>query len=403
VTTATINGAASHGTRWLAWTVAALTMIAVIITAAWLSAAADTDARIAVAVLSFVIATGVTGVVLTLRLPGHAVGWLLQVSAFTYALGSTLVAYIEVATTVGDGLPVSPAIVWAGDISFGIGTAICATWLLLLFPTGHLPSPRWRAVAWLAGIALAALLTGVVLGPEAFEGTTLTNPVTLDPDGLLLIALEGGGFYVYTGTVIASVASLVVRYRRARDVEREQLKWVALSATIIGTVLAGTVAIELVNGTTNFSDDVENVAITLALALLPVSIGVAILRYRLYEIDRLISRTVSYALLTALLLGVYGAVAVLPTLVLQVRSDLLVAAATLLAATAFGPLRRRVQRAVDRRFNRSRYDAEGVAQRFADRLRDDVDLDALLDDMRVAVTGTVQPAHVSVWVRPPGG
>jgi hypothetical protein len=141
----------------------------------------------------------------------------------------------------------------------------------------------------------------------------------------------------------------------------------------------------------------------LALALLPVSIGVAILRYRLYEIDRLISRTVSYALLTALLLGVYGAVAVLPTLVLQVRSDLLVAAATLLAATAVGPLRRRVQRAVDRRFNRSRYDAEGVAQRFADRLRDDVDLDALLDDMRVAVTGTVQPAHVSVWVRPPGG
>ena len=381
----------------LAWALAAATALAVA-AAAWLAAAGRADTWIAVVVLAFVVATAATGVVLASRLPGHTVGWLLQASALAYALGSVAVAYLEVATT-GGGLPVSPVVVWAGDVAFNIGSGICSTWLLLLFPTGHLPSPRWRPVAWLAGVALVALLLGVVLGPDAFTGTSITNPIALHPDGLVLLALEGGGFYLFTAAILASVASLVVRYRRARDVEREQLKWVALSAAVIGLVLAGTSVLELLNGTAELSDDVENVSITLALTLLPISIGVAILRYRLYEIDRLISRTVSYALLSALLLGVYAAVAVLPTVLLDVRSDLLVAAATLAAAAAFGPMRRRIQAAVDRRFNRARYDAGQVALRFAGRLRHDIDLDVLVDDLHAAVAGTVQPVHVFLWLR----
>jgi len=378
-------------------------VVAALVAVVWLTGLAHADTGVVVVIVSFVLATATTGIVLVSRVPGHPVGWLLLGSAVAYALGSVVSSYIEASATVSGGLPLSPLVVWAGNISYGIGAGICATWLLLVFPDGQLPSSRWRPVAWLAGIALTALLVGGSLGPDPFEDTPVSNPVTLDPDSPVLLVLEGGGFYLFAACILASVASLVVRFRRARGVERQQLKWVASSAAVVGIVLAGTSVLEIANGPAELSDDVENGAITLALALLPVSIGVAILRYRLYEIDRLISRTVSYALLTALLLGMYAAVAVLPTLVFQVRSDLLVAAATLLAAAAFGPLRRRVQRAVDRRFNRSRYDAERVARRFAGRLRDDVDLDALIDDMRLAVTSTVQPAHLSVWVRPTWG
>ena len=389
----------NRGRRVLATAAFGLTGAA-LVTAMWLAAAAGTDVAIVGAVALFVLATGATGALVAARRPQHPIGWLLLAAALSYAIGAIAVTTVQAAVARGVPPPGGPLIVWLGDIAFGVGTAICATWLLLLFPTGRLPSPRWRPVAWLAGVAPVALLTGVALGPDAFAGTPITNPLQLDPVGPILLALEGGGLVLFAAATIGSVASLVVRHRRAHGVEREQLQWVALAAIVVGGALGGMFVWEIANGTAEFSDEVENLVITVALAAVPVAMGIAILRHRLFDIDRVVSRTVSYVMLTGILAALYAAVATLPAVLFDVRSDLLVAAATLLAAAAFGPLRHRIQTTVDRRFNRARYDARRVVDGFAGRLRDTVDLGGVSDELLTAARRTVEPAGASLWLSP---
>jgi len=261
-----------------------------------------------------------------------------------------------------------------------------------LFPTGRSLSPRWRPVTWLA-VGLTAAYTGAgALAPslQLPTGRTVANPIGvagIDQDRGLLGAVLSGLVLV---VLAAAILSLVVRFRRSRGVERQQLKWFTYAGAL---VLLAPLSNALIG----------NVSYVLVLAL-PVAVGVAVLRYRLYDIDRLINRTVVYGLLTALLGGVYaGVVLVLGQVFGGVGRDppsWAVAGATLAVAALFQPARRRIQAVVDRRFNRRRYDAAKTIQAFATRLRDQVDLDTLTGELLAVVDLTMQPTQVSVWLRP---
>lgn len=390
----------------LAWGLFAVIVLAMV-GAVWLVAGAlgvrratgsaqPGDLAIVLAVGLFVVITGATGALVASRLPRHPIGWLLLVSALGYTVGSLAVSYGELALS-GGSLPAGPVLVYIGDIAFGVAVGVSATFVLLLFPTGHLPSRRWRPAGWLAGIGLALTLIGVVLSPELFAGLPFDNPV--ETSGPVQAALEQGGLALLTLAVVLSVGSLVARYRRARGVERQQLKVVAFAAGVLAATIVGLLAWEAANGPATLGDNAENFVTTVALSLVPVAIGIAILRYGLYEIDRIITRTLSYGAVSAVLLIVYAGVAVVPAVLFDVRSDLLVAAATLAAAGVFQPLRRRVQASVDRRFNRTRYDAVRTVDAFVSGLRDRTDLGALAGDLTGVVHRTVQPAHATVWLR----
>lgn len=388
--------------RWSSWAVVGL-VVAESGGAVFLATrgAAPGSAATATATVLFVLATAAVGTLIGLRRPGHRIGWLLQFAAVSFATGALIVTYVEVAFFVRPGsLPAGPILVILGDWVFGLGYGISATYLLLLFPTGRLPSPRWRPVSWLAGISLFMLLLGVLFGPSAFEGLPIDNPLALDSSHPLLLLFEGGGFYLLFATILGSVASLVVRYRSSEGEERQQLKWVAFGVVLLGLAVAASVLWELANGVAELSDDTENLVIAVALTMVPVSVGVAILRFRLYDIDRIISRTVSYGVVVALIAAVFfGSVTLLGSL-LPTESPLAVAASTLSVAALFNPLRRSVQKFVDKRFNRSRFDAARTIEAFSQRLRTEVDLDELGSDLQAVAAETMQPMSISLWLRP---
>ena len=353
----------------------------------------------AYATVLFVLTTGVVGTLIGLRRPGNTIGWLLRLAAFGFATGSLLVAYVEVAVAEPGSLPVGPMAVWLGDLMFQLGFGVSATFLLLLFPTGRLPSPRWRLVGWMSAIGIALMFSAVLFGPGAFEGLPIENPLAIEEASPILRVFEGG-FYLTLISILASVSSLIVRYRRALAEEKQQLKWVAFGVVVLAIGLAGTVVWDMVNGSTELSDDTGNLVTALSITVVPVSIGMAILRYRLYDIDRIISRTVSYGAVTALLALTYVAlVFVLGDLLPSQGNSLVVAASTLAVAALFNPLRRRVQSIVDRRFNRSRYDLSRTIEAFSQRLRTEVDLDELGRDLQLVAADSMHPKSMSLWLR----
>ena len=356
-----------------------------------------TDAT-AYATVLFVLATGAVGTLIGLRRAGNTIGWLLRLAAFGFATGSLLVIYVEVAVAQPGSLPVGPTVVWLGDLMFQVGFVV-ATFLLLLFPTGRLPSPRWKPVVWIAAIGMALMFAAVLFGPGAFEGLPIENPLALEETSPILGVFEGG-FYVTLVAILASVASLIVRYRQAVAEERQQLKWVAFGVVVLAMGVAGTVVWDMVNGATELSDDTGNLVIALSLTVVPISIGMAILRYRLYDIDRIISRTVSYGVVTVLLGSAFaGLVFVLGGLLPSRGGSLVVAGSTLAVAALFNPLRRRVQSIVDRRFNRSRYDLSRTIEAFAQRLNTEVDLDQLGRELQFVAAESMHPKSMSLWVR----
>jgi hypothetical protein len=354
----------------------------------------------AYATVLFVLATCAVGTLIGLRRPGNRIGWILRLAAFGFATGSLLVVYIEVALAQAGSWPLGPVVVWIGDLMFQLGFGISATFLLLLFPTGRLPSPRWKVVGWMSAMSMALSFAAVLFGPDAFEGLPIENPLVVDGASPLLWVFDNG-FYLTIVTILASVASLIFRYRRALGEERQQLKWVALGGVVVVAIgMAGTVVWDIINGSTEVSDDTENLVGALSLTAVPISIGMAILRYRLYDIDRIISRTVSYGAVTALLAGTYVAlVFVMGDLLPSRGSSLVVAASTLAVAALFNPLRRRVQSIVDRRFNRSRYDLSRTIEAFSHRLRTEVDLDQLGRDLQDVAAESMHPKSVSLWLR----
>jgi hypothetical protein len=278
--------------------------------------------------------------------------------------------------------------------------------LVLVYPTGRLLSVRWWPVALSAILLITIVTFGSAVDPWTDGTFPVQNPLATVGGGGAAGPPGPGVLGVLVGLItllvpLLAVASLLIRYRRAAGVERAQLKWLAAVVISLPAFLASTT----LYGATGVAGVVANVALLAAyvgLALLPVAIGLAVLRYKLYEIDRLISRTISYGVLTAIVVGLFvGFILVFQAVLAPVTgsNELAVAGSTLVAAALFQPIRRRVQRLVDRRFNRSRYDAERTVAAFAARLADEVDLEQLRAEILATVTATVEPSSVSLWLR----
>jgi hypothetical protein len=402
-------------TRWwpggLAWALAALTVLGELATA-WLDrllrqAGAPELTWLHPGSIPQVVAAvsaGMVGAVLAGRRPRHPVGWLLLGLGLSLTMWGLAFGYTRY------GLVARPGALPAASYLAGLVNGVvmlwlsCAGFVLLLTPTGSLPSPRWRWWARAAAAAAAVWLLGSVVHPAPLypEYPAVGNPLAIPvlPRPLLDAATPVAGAVVLVALVVAA-GSLVGRFRRARGVERQQLRWLALAAGVAAVALLVAVAALIGDLGTNLLDG----ALGVSAAVLPLATGAAVLRYRLYDLDRIISRTVAYGLLTVLLGSAYALVVLGLGRLLPQGSSLVVAAATLAVAAVFQPARRRVQRLVDRRFNRRKYDAARTVDRFAVRLRDQVDLDAVGGELLAVVDQTMQPTRASLWLRqqPPAG
>jgi hypothetical protein len=344
---------------------------------------------------------GETGALIVGRRPGNRIGWLLSSSALLTLLGTAATQY-AVATLL-DGwtaLPGGRVAAWLAPWTTVLGLSLWF-WLLLLFPDGHLPGPRWRGVAWLyallgvAGIGSLALLP--TTQPGGFnELGPIPNPLEWEAAVEVLRPVNAVAQVVATVLIGAAAASMVMRLRRATGVQRQQLKWLAYAAVLLAGLYLTTYL--YTRGTIGSIPVLIDTAINgLGLVAAPAAIGTAILRYQLYDIDRLINRTLVYGLLTILLgLGYAVSVLVFGQIAGRDRSSLAVAAATLTVAALFQPARRSLQDAVDRRFNRRRYDTARAIEGFSTRLRDELDLDALSAELRAVVDRTMEPTSVSL-------
>lgn len=346
-----------------------------------------------VAALSF-LAYSTVGALIVSRLPGNRIGWLFLVAGLSAELLSAAEGYAAYALLVEPGsLPGGVWAAWLRGWGGALSYALAATFLLLLFPTGRLPSRRWRPVAWLAGASLFLMAAGGAVAPGDVQDFPATNPVGIEA----LSLLDSSGF-AWAGLMLsipASVACAVVRFRKARGDERQQLKWFAASALLLIVFLLGL-----------DSASPLGLAAVLASLGLPVATGIAIFKYRLYDLDLIVRRTLVYGVLSALLAGLYFGIVIALQQVFSSfagGSDLAIAASTLAVAALFRPVRGRIQALVDRRFFRRRYDAQRTLEAFSARLRDEIDLEALAAELRAVVQETMQPAHVSLWLRRPEG
>ena len=330
----------------------------------------------------------VIGAVIAARRPGNPIGWILvgigSLAVLSY-FGGTYAIY-------GAGsLPGAEVLAWLATWIW-IPAGGLMIFLLLLFPDGRLPSRRWHWLVWLTVVWFILLVPGV-LAIWPVRGMALVEQgagnVSAIPEGRLLSLVTNSGTPVL---LLTALASLVIRFRHSRGLERQQLKWVAFASALLVVQVPVSIALP-------FEETVSGFLLLLALLTIPISIGIAVLRYRLYDIDRIISRTVTYALVVGLLgLIVLGLVAGL-AIFMPSDDPLVVAVATLATAASFNPLRKRVHSAVDRRFNRSHFDAQRVVDEFSGTLRETADADKVVDGWVGVVEETMQPATVGVWVR----
>ncbi len=339
----------------------------------------------------------VTGHLIATRQPGNAIGWLfIGVGAFA-ALGGVAGAYADYFVATGAGSrTLGQTAAWYGELSWMPFILVPATFLLLLFPDGHLLTPRWRVIAWAAGVGIAGnFVSQAMLPGQIADQPTLQNPFGVD--SVAREVLEGLAVLALVIALIGSAASVVLRFRRARGEQRQQMKWIAYAGAVAAMSIVVMVPLYDVVG-----ERVANATMMLSIIGLPVATAVAILRYRLYDIDVVINRTLVYGSLTATLAGVYAGSVLLLQLALSgltEGSGLAVAASTLAVAALFRPVRGRIQKLVDRRFFRNRYDASQTLAAFGARLRDEVDLTALSADLQAVVADTMRPDHVSLWLR----
>jgi hypothetical protein len=369
---------------WLAWALLGLT-VALMAAALVIGFTGGEAWNQKFASIPVALAFAVVGTLVAAR-TGNRLGWLFLSAAVASAV--VLVAYAYAARAATARLPGAAWAAWIFTVVLGVEATLFFL-VPLLFPDGRPPSRRWWPVVWVAIIDGLVQIVTVALSDANFTNNfpKLRDPVTVvAPLGTAYNQAEVVGLLV----LLAGVISMIVRFRRSGAEERLQLKWFMYVAAVAAVVVL--VAAQ-------FGND-PLLEWEVVFPLIPVAVGIAILKYRLYDIDRLISRTLAYAIVTGLLVGLYAGLVLLATQVLSITSPVAVAASTLAAAALFAPLRRRVQHVVDRRFNRVRYDAEQTVAAFAARLRDAVDLDAVRSDLLAVVTTAVEPAHMSIWTAP---
>jgi hypothetical protein len=375
----------------------------------------DAGRMFAVAVLA-VAAVAYTGAgrLISSRMPGNAIGWLLSLVGLSVAIAAFTEQYALYGLVTAPGSV--PAARVAGALAAGTASLTIALLLplILLFPDGRLPSRRWRPVLWAMSVVMVGWasqlfqagtrVTGGLTNALDADHADYPNPFGILPrhgwySGLLAVIF---GLAVVTGVLV--VASVFVRRRGAGPELRKQLAWLGY----VGVVTAVWVVAQILNALLappSLSNGWLGTLIwgfmeLTPIAGIPAAVAVAVLKYRLYEIDKIISRTLAYAIVTGLLVGVYAGLVLLATQVLTIKSPVAVAVATLAAAALFTPLRSRVQHLVDRRFNRTRYDADQTLSAFAARLKDAVDQDAVRADLLGVVHRSLEPSHAAVWVRP---
>ena len=389
---------------WLAWS---LVVVSVVLLVGGISFALMTRSPVpersnysSVTLAVLALAFSVVGAIIASRQPRNAIGWLFCSVGVTIGLSSFAGDYAEFWLASGFGMgALGETAAWFSSWSWTLLVFVPTSFLLLLFPDGRLPSPRWRPVAWCAALGLIGFLSGYTLEPGPLEDfPRMMNPYGVD--SLILNAVAIAGAILASASMVASAVSLIVRMRRAGWAERQQIKWLAYGgAVVVGAVFIGGV-IDVWIGEWGIS------LISIGLLGVPIFTGVAIARYRLYDIDIVINRTLVYGTLTAALVAVYfGGVATLQALFRTLtdqeqQPQLAIVVSTLAIAALFDPLRRRIQSFIDRRFYRSKYNAQKTLEAFSSKLRDETDLEALSGNLEGVVRGAMQPAHVSLWLRP---
>jgi MFS family permease len=353
-----------------------------------------------------VILYGTLGALIASRRPRNPIGWIFCAMAAALGLLSAAYGYADYALyATGDFLPGAELVAWLTNWLFMAPVFIAPCFLFLLFPDGRPASPRWRPVVWVVAAVAAVAVFATALAPGRLDA----HPAVGNPLGL------GGSFGEVARVAkevtevlailvfLVSLASVVVRLRRSRGLERLQVKWVAYAAVLTATSFATSFLFVLLPSSQTVADIFFLIGVA-GFTSIPVAAGIAILRYRLYEIDFLINRTLVYGSLTVMLVAVYAtSIVVLQGLLRALtgqESQLAIVASTLAVAALFNPLRRRVQSFIDRRFYRKKYDARKTLEDFSARLRDETDLDALNAELVGVVRETMQPAHVSLWLRP---
>ena len=394
----------------LAWVALGCTACAVVAAIALSLATEAGGDALGIAMLAF----PVVGALIASRQPRNAIAWIMIAVGVVWGLIALLDIYARYALIIEPGsLPRPDIAVALSAPSWVLFIGLPGTFLILLFPDGRLPSPRWRPLAWLCAIVLMLSFVGILIAPgsladQGYPG--ITNPLGIEALqpllGALLVVIA-----LIPICIVGCAAALIQRFRRSHGQDRLQLKWLALGAGATAALYLTAMVPTLSLGADWDGSDpallslLQNVAVA-SFMFIPVAVGIAVLRYRLYDIDVIVNRTLVYGALTAMLaLSYVGGVIVLGQLFARFTrgSDLAIAGSTLAVAALFRPARARIQVAVDRRFFRRRYDAARTLEGFSARLREQVDLDALGGELEAVVRETMQPAHVSLWLRAPGG
>jgi hypothetical protein len=408
---------------WLAWSLAGLSLAMFLASVALYVAARSAQVPstwgtggIFSALLIFVpfLAFPIVGALIASRRPENPIGWICLTDGLLWMLIDLIDSYSFYGLTMPGSLPFPVTITALSQWLWVPAVGLLGTYLILLFPDGKLPSRRWRPVAWFSGAVIVLLSLAILLAPGPLEALGgVRNPFGLQGQrwvadaGIVIIPL-------LPLCAIASAASLVLRFRRSGAEVREQIKWIAFAASFVGLAALITVVSTLIfapesldtAGTQPLWIEVLQDVELLSLAGVPVAVGFAILRHRLYDIDVVINRTLVYGSLTAMLALVYfGGVATTQAIFRALtgqeqQPQLAIVVSTLVIAALFNPLRGRIQGFIDRRFYRRKYDAAKTLEAFSTKLRDETDLDALTSEVVGVVRETMQPAHVSLWLRP---